>query len=139
MPLLVSWLLLFGNAQVSGWEIFADTRFKIEYSEAFGMDAEVPIFDEKVKALEGTSIELTGYYLPFDMEKDRIIISKLPYSSCFFCGGGGGPESVAEVVFNAVQRPLRLDEIITVKGILKLNVDDYDHLVFLVEDAKIIE
>ena len=40
----------------------------------------------------------------------------MPYAACFFCGGGVGQESVAEVVFNSVQRPFRLDELLTIKG-----------------------
>jgi len=138
MYLLVS-LLLSIVTQVSGWEAFADTRFKWKYAEELGMEVEIPIFNKAIKELEGTEITLTGHYLPLQLEGERIIISKLPYASCFFCGGGVGQESVAEVVFNSPQRPFRLDELITVKGRLKLNVDDYEHLVFILEDAKLIQ
>lgn len=138
MHLLVS-LLLFFPPQVSGWEVFLDTRFKWEYVEEFGMEVEVPIFSKSVKSLENTEITLTGHYLPLDLEGDRVIISKLPYASCFFCGGGAGQESVAEVVFDQVQRPFRADELLTVKGRLQLNLDDYEHLVFILTDAKVIQ
>ena len=138
MHILIS-LLITVSSQVSGWEAFADTQFKWEYAEEFGMEVEVPIFDDKVKALEGKEITLTGHYLPLEIEGERIVISKMPYANCFFCGGGVGQESVAEVVFNSVQRPFRLDELLTIRGTLKLNVDDYDHLVFILEDAKIIQ
>ncbi len=138
MPLLVS-LFLIVSTQVSGWEIFADTKFNWQWAEELGAEVEIPTFSKKVKELEGTEILLTGHYLPLELEGNRIIISKLPYASCFFCGGGVGQESVAEVVFNSVQRPFRLDELVTVKGRLKLNKDDYEHLVFILEDAKIIQ
>ena len=98
MHLLIS-LLIGAITQVSGWEAFADTEFKWEYAEEFGMEVEIPVFDKKIEALEGTEITLTGHYLPLELEGERIIISKLPYASCFFCGGGVGQESVAEVVF----------------------------------------
>lgn len=138
MYLLVS-LFVNISTQISGWEVFADIRFKWQWAEEFGAEVEIPIFSQKVKALEGKEITLTGHYLPFELEGERIIISQLPYAACFFCGGGVGQESVAEVVFNSVQRPFRLDEVITVRGKLKLNMNDYDHLVFILEDAKIIQ
>ena len=125
--------------QVAGWEAFEDLSYKWEYSEQFGMKIELPVFTKKMQALEGTEITLTGYYLPMDLDGDRIIISKLPYAACFFCGGGAGQESVAEVHFNNVQRPFRMDELLTVKGKLKLNDDDYNHLIFMLTDAKVIQ
>ncbi|MEM6380073.1 MAG: hypothetical protein AAF705_17905, partial [Bacteroidota bacterium] len=119
MQLLISIILYVGTSQVSGWEVFAKTKFKWEYVKKIGMEVEIPIFDSKIKELEGKEITLTGHYLPLEMEGERIILSKLPYASCFFCGGGVGQESVAEVVFNSAHRPFRADELITVKGRLK--------------------
>lgn len=139
MYLLVSLLLtLTTNTQVSGWEVFAETRFQWQWAEELEAEVEIPAFSKKLKELEGKEIMLTGHYLPLELEGERIIISKLPYASCFFCGGVVGQESVSEIVFNSVQEPFRLDELITVKGRLKLNKDDYKHLVFILEDAKIL-
>ena len=138
MHLLVS-LLITATTQVSGWEVFADTQFRWEWAEELGAEVEIPTFSKKVKELEGTEITLTGHYLPLDIDGNRVVISQLPYASCFFCGGGVGPESVAEVVFSSVQRPFRMDELLTVKGRLKLNVNDYEHLIFILEDAKVID
>ena len=138
MHLLIS-LFIAVTTQVSGWELFEETEFKWEYEEEFGMEVEVPVFDNKIMELEGKEITLTGHYLPFELEGERIIISKMPYASCFFCGGTAGPESVAEVVFKNVQRPFRLDELLTIRGKLKLNIDDYEHMVFILEDAKVIQ
>ena len=138
MSLLVSLMLLF-PPEVSGWEIFMDTQFRWEYAEEFGMEVEVPIFSESIKALDGKEITVTGHYLPLDLEGNRIIISKLPYAACFFCGGGGGQESVLEILFNNVQPPFRADDLVTIKGKLKLNLDDYEHLAFMITDAKVIQ
>ncbi len=132
-------LLLFTHTQVSGWEIFADTEFKWKYAEEFGTEVQAPIFSPEVIALEGSEVTLTGYYLPLELEGERIIISKLPYASCFFCGGGVGQESVAEVVLSPIHRQFRMDELLTVKGRLKLNDDSYEHLVFILEEATILQ
>ena len=138
MHVIISVILIF-NIQPSGWEIFEDTRFQWQFDEDLGLEVEIPIFNKEIKALEGKEITLTGHYLPLDLEGNRVIISRLPYASCFFCGGGVGQESVAEVEFLNVQRPFRMDELITAKGRLKLNVDDYEHLVFILTDAKVIQ
>ena len=138
MQLLISivWFFISGPA---GWEVFAETKFYWQYDKSIGMEVEIPVFSKELEELDGKEITLTGHYLPLDLEGNRIVISKLPYASCFFCGGGVGQESVAEVEFSSVQRPFRLDELVTVKGRLKLNIDDYEHLVFIIEDAKTIQ
>lgn len=138
MHLLINLMFVLAT-QVAGWELFEDTRFKWEWEEELGAEVEIPIFDKKIKAYDGKDVTLTGHYLPLEMAGNRIIISKLPYAACFFCGGGVGQESVAEVVFNSVQRPFRLDELLTIKGKLKLNRDDYEHLVFIIEDAQLVQ
>ncbi len=140
MGMLINLLLTLSiNAQVSGWEAFADTRFKWKWSDEYGAEIEIPIFTKELQGLEGKEITLTGHYLPFKLENERIIISQLPYAACFFCGGGVGQESVAEIEFNSVQRPFRMDEVITVKGKLRLNVDNYERLVFILENAKVVQ
>ncbi len=139
MHLLFCILLILNQKTSSGWEIFEETRFKWQFDYELGLEVELPIFNKKVKELEGKEIILAGHYLPLDLQGNNIIISKLPYAACFFCGGDVGQESVAEVQFNAVQRPFRLDEVIAVKGRLKLNIDDYDHLVFQIIDARLIQ
>ncbi len=138
MHALVS-LLIVISSQVSGWEIFLDTRFEWQYVDQLGLEAEIPIFDDKIKALEGKEVTITGYYLPVEIEGGRIIISKFPYASCFFCGGGGGLESVAEVQFETKQKPFDLDELLTITGRLVLNKDDYGHLVFILTNASVNE
>ncbi|MBV6644043.1 MAG: DUF3299 domain-containing protein [Cyclobacteriaceae bacterium] len=139
MFLLVSFLLTWtATIQVSGWEVFTDTRFKWQWAEELGAKVEIPVFGERIKELEGKEITLTGYYLPLELGGERIIISKYPYASCFFCGGVG-PESVAEVVLDFGHASFVGDELITVKGRLKLNENDFESLVFILEDAKIVQ
>ena len=138
MHLFANWLISI-SLQVAGWEVFEDTQFKWQFSEELGAEVQMPIFSSEVLQLEGQEITLTGHFLPLDLDGNRIIISKLPYASCFFCGGRVGPESVAEVSFDVAQRPFRMDELLTVKGRLKLNSDDYEHLVFILTNARVIQ
>jgi hypothetical protein len=60
-------------------------------------------------------------------------------SQCFFCGGGG-PESIAEVMFKNNAAPkFQVDDLITVKGKLKLNANDIDHVNFILTEAVLVK
>jgi len=125
-------------AQPEGWALFAKTKFDAKYNEKAGEYFLMPAFPEELKALNGKDISLEGYFLPIDVEGDQyIIISKFPYSQCFFCGGAG-PESIAEVYFKGKREKFTADQYIRIKGKLKLNEGDIDHGNFMVESAEVI-
>jgi hypothetical protein len=97
----------------------------------------VPFLDSKIRTHEGKAITLEGYYLPYDLSnKNAIIISRNPFSACFFCGGAG-PESVAEIVFASKPPRFKADQIITVTGTLKLNDKNVDHMNFILVNARL--
>jgi hypothetical protein len=121
------------------WNVFAKTRFEPKYEEKVGEYLFYPSFTDEVKKLEGKVITLEGFYVPFAPEgDDYIILSKYPMSQCFFCGGGG-PESVAEVNFAKDPGGFKVDDLITVRGKLKLNSDDLDHINFILTDAVLVK
>ena len=82
---------------------------------------------------------LGGYYLPLEYDRKTIVLSKLPFASCFFCGGNVGQETIAEIQFADKTRRFMPDEIIKVRGKLKLNNSDFDHFVFILEEAELLE
>lgn len=127
------------QAQPEGWALFAKTKFDAKYNEKAGEYFLMPAFSEELKALVGKDISLEGYYLPIDVEGGAyVILSKYPYSQCFFCGGAG-PESIAEVFFKTKQEKFEADQFIRIKGKLKLNEGDIDHGNFIVEGAELVE
>lgn len=139
---LLSLLLILTTATVSAqtdmWAVFSKTRFDAKYSEKVMEYLMFPTFPPEVKALQGKTITLEGYYLPVDVTGGAyIIISKYPYSQCFFCGGAG-PETIAEVTFRSTPPKFTADQFIRIKGKLTLNTDDIDHTNFLVTDAELI-
>ncbi|MGC1244069.1 MAG: hypothetical protein WA874_20935 [Chryseosolibacter sp.] len=120
------------------WNVFAKTKFEPRFDEKLGEYLFYPNFPETVRKLEGKEITLEGFYVPFAPEgDDYIIISKYPMSQCFFCGGGG-PESVAEVNFAKDPGRFKVDDLITVRGKLKLNTDDLDHINFILTGAVLV-
>jgi hypothetical protein len=121
------------------WNVFAKTKFQPKFHEEIGEYLFYPEFTTEVKKMEGKEITLEGFYVPFAPEgDDYIILSKYPMSQCFFCGGGG-PESVAEVNFAKDPGSFKVDDLITVRGKLKLNTDDLDHINFIINDAVLVE
>jgi hypothetical protein len=135
------WLLAAGSvfAQKSdSWNDFAKTKFEPKYHEKLGEYLFYPSFSAELKALEGKEITIEGFYVPFAPEDgEYIIISKYPMSQCFFCGGGG-PESIAEVNFAKNPGKFQVDDLITVKGKLKLNADNVDHVNFILDQAVLV-
>ena len=129
---------LVGQAQGT-WNEFAKTKFEPKYYEEIGEYMFYPNFPESLKAKEGKEIVLEGFFVPFAPEGgDYIILSKFPMSQCFFCGGGG-PESIAEVNFAKPPGKFQVDDLITVKGKLKLNANDVDHVNFILVDAVLVK
>lgn len=126
-----------GQTGVDGWDLFARVKFESRFFKDLNTYYLVPVFDQRISSLEGSEVTLKGYYLPFDMPKDHLIVSRYPYSSCFFCGGSG-PESIAEAILKSKSPKLKVDQIITVKGKLKLNDKDLSHMNFILEEAEII-
>ena len=133
------WVLnLFIAQGLIGWENLQDVKFNWEYRPEVNAKVEMPVFGKKLLSLEGSVIELSGYNIPVTINRKEIILSKEPFASCFFCGGNGGPGSVVQVRFKQVPGRFKQDEIVHVKGKLKLNPDDFDNMVFILTDAEVI-
>lgn len=126
-------------AQTDGWVGFAKTKFDAKFNDKAGEYFLYPTFSADLKAQVGKEIELEGYYLPIDVEGNAyIILSKFPYSQCFFCGGAG-PESIAEVYFKTKGQTFEPDQFIRVKGKLRLNDSDLEHGNFIIEEAVVVK
>lgn len=120
------------------WNEFAKTKFEPKYYDKIGEYLFYPNFTEELKKLVGKEVTIQGFYVPFAPEDGNyIIISKYPMSQCFFCGGAG-PESIAEVTFVKGMPKFEVDDLITVKGKLKLNAEDIEHVNFILTDAVLV-
>ena len=140
--LLTTFFLFFiGNIfsqNIITWELLKNVEFDEIWSEEFQAYYMVPKFSESVKAMDGKEVQIRGFIIPVDIVQDYYVLSANPYSSCFFCGQAG-PESVMEIQMIKKYEGLRMDQVITYKGTLKLNVDDIYQLNYILEDAEIIE
>ena len=138
--LLISYFftLHFYSQNIITWELLKNVEFDEIWSEEFQAYYMVPKFSSSVKAMDNKEVQIRGFIIPVDIVQDYYVLSANPYSSCFFCGQAG-PESVMEVQMVKKYEGLRMDQVITFKGKLKLNVDDIYQLNYILEDAEIME
>ena len=137
----IFFLFFIGNIfsqNIITWELLKNVEFDEIWSEEFQAYYMVPKFSESVKEMDGKEVQIRGFIIPVDIVQDYYVLSANPYSSCFFCGQAG-PESVMEIQMIKKYEGLRMDQVITYKGTLKLNVDDIYQLNYILEDAEIIE
>ena len=126
--------LHFYSQNIITWELLKNVEFDEIWSEEFQAYYMVPKFSSSVKAMDNKEVQIRGFIIPVDIVQDYYVLSANPYSSCFFCGQAG-PESVMEVQMVKKYEGLRMDQVITFKGKLKLNVDDIYQLNYILEDA----
>jgi len=126
------------SQNVITWELLKNVEFDEVWSEEFQAYYMVPKFSNAVKAMDGKEVQIRGFIIPVDIVQDYYVLSANPYSSCFFCGQAG-PESVMEIEMIKKYEGLRMDQVITFRGRLKLNVDDIYQLNYILQDAEILE
>ena len=117
------------------WNTLSDVSFTDKYSEEVGAYFYYPHFGSSVKALEGKEVFIKGYMLTIEPKKNIYILSRNPLAACFFCGNGG-PESIVELKLKPDHPKFRMDQIVTIKGRLKLNHDDVYQCNYILEGAE---
>ena len=126
------------SQKIVTWDVLKNVDFDEVWSEEFQAYYMVPKFGKTIQALDGQEIQIRGFIIPVDIVQDYYVLSANPYSSCFFCGQAG-PESVMEIQMIKQYDGLRMDQVLTFKGKLRLNVDDIYQLNYILEDAEVIE
>lgn len=123
------------QAEVS-WTELEDVTFEEFYDRdrsEWSLQAE---FAEDIQSLEGTEIEITGYVIPLDVSGEVYVLSAFAFTSCFFCGGAG-PESVMGLEFSESPGRMHTDDVISVKGTLRLNVNPGLEFHYMLDNVEI--
>lgn len=118
------------------WETLQDVQFTDKYNEEVEAYYYYPHFGPTVKALAGKEVYIKGYMLPMDPEAGIFILSRNSYAACFFCGRSG-PESIIELKLKPKHPKFRMDQVVTMKGKLKLNRDDIYQCNYILEGAEV--
>ena len=117
------------------WDQLTDVKFSKKYDATLGIELLTASFGESVKALDGKEIIIKGYIIPLDPLGTQYVISRNPMATCFFCGGSG-PESVAELRLHPKSiRRYATDELLSFKGVLKLNESNSASLNYVILNA----
>jgi hypothetical protein len=117
------------------WPKLYDVKF-VKATDQNG-EYDKPVFSDAAKSLNGKTITLPGYIVPFEsgMRSKHFMFTSLPLNACFFCGVGG-PETVVEVFLkseiNYSDKPMEI------KGVLRINEKDPDKMIYLLENAELL-
>lgn len=127
--------LCFAQVEIN-WDDLADVEFEEVYSEEIDDIILYPHFGFSVRELAGKEVLLRGHILTIDPSKGYFVLSKGPIWSCFFCEAGG-PETVVELNLKSDNNHFVMDEIVTIKGILRLNADDIYKCNYILDNAEL--
>lgn len=120
------------------WKTLAKVDIEKKFDETLNFEIDFPTFSEDVKNLNGQTIELQGWMIPLEelQGETYFVLSSLPFANCFFCGGAG-PETVAEVF--SKDKIKYTEKRITVRGRLQINADDPMKLMYILQEAEIVD
>ncbi len=121
--------------QKINWGTLRDVKFTRKFNQEYQLDFYYPTFGNNLLKLQGKIVEIKGYVIP--VNQNVFVLSAKPMASCFFCGGSG-PESILLLNFPKKNR-FNTDQIITVKGKLRLNADNVDDLNYILDDASLVQ
>ncbi|PTB96046.1 DUF3299 domain-containing protein [Marivirga lumbricoides] len=137
-------LLFFFSCSISysqtkiNWLTLKDVSFIDKWSDEVDAYFYFPTFGPSVKDLEGKEVVIRGYVLPIDPENNFYILSQNPFASCFFCGSAG-PESIIELGLKNKKDKFDMDQVVTMKGILRLNKEDIYHCNYILDKAEVVK
>ncbi len=133
-------LLLACHTCFSQTEITWKTLSHMNFVETYDAEEDMPAYDiefsPKLESLRGKEVFIKGFMLVIAAEDNVFILSKNPFSACFFCGNAG-PESIVELQVKPDHPAFDMDQIVVMKGILKLNKADLDHCNYILEAAEV--
>ena len=120
------------------WNILGDVAFEEQYLEESDTYWLIPSFGDFIKLYEKQEVTIEGYLIVIDIDENFFVLSKYPYSACFFCGAAG-PDSIVELQLDQKLRGVQTDQKVRVRGRLSLNKSDIEHFNYILTQASVIE
>jgi hypothetical protein len=117
------------------WKILGDVKFTEKYVDKYQDWFLFPNFGPTVKSLEGQKVAIKGYVIPIDLDEGIYALSAFPFAACFFCGAAG-PESVMTLKISRAKRKYNTDDVVTFKGVLRLNDSDIEQFNYILDNAE---
>ncbi|WP_080903885.1 hypothetical protein [Parabacteroides sp. Marseille-P3160] len=122
------------------WQFLSKVRWHKGYVASLNGYFDLPKFAPEIANLNKKSITIRGFYVPIDMDGTMFALSATPSNQCFFCDGGG-IETVMEINIkkgNNQFKRIAVDKYIELKGILHINTDDSEHLMYVLREAELV-
>lgn len=122
------------------WESLSDLSFDYRLHDSLETYIDFPVFGVLPQAYNGLEVQITGYMIPVAEtgNEEIFILSAFPYSQCFFCGQAG-LESILDIQLKEEpKRTLELDERLTFKGRFRTNNSDLNYLIYILDDAELV-
>lgn len=118
------------------WKTLGMITVKQDYDDVYGMLVDRVEVSPVVSALNGTEIEIEGYFIALSGKtaQSHFMFSLLPQNLCFFCGGAG-PETAMEVFMKDNKKVKYSDKKIKLRGTLRVNAKDPHSLLYTLENA----
>lgn len=125
------------------WKLMlSDVKVRYNWSIKHGAYITRARFGEKVQQLDAKEVTLKGFFLAADLTGNLFVLSSNPMATCFFCGVAG-IESVVELEPHPddlrIFKRLRTDNFIEVKGTMQLNPDDFERLIYILKDVRLVK
>lgn len=136
----MSYFKMDNGAYVIPWPLMMSVKFEEKYDEKMGMEVSLPMFSDTLRALDGKTVQVEGFYIPVSETGDDniVILSAFPFAQCFFCGKAG-VESIIDILAPKKLPLMKLDAKIKFRGRLKLNRDNFDYLIYVLEEAELAD
>lgn len=134
----ILFFLLLPVQESNPWKTLSKVTIEKRFDETLNFEIDYPTFSEDILLLDGKSITMEGWIIPLDelRGENYFVLSALPFANCFFCGGAG-PETVMEV-FSKKEISFT-EKKIKVRGTLSINADDPLQLMYILNDAELID
>ena len=140
--ILILMLFLYSGSSIAqsdlSWDILSDVTFEEQYLEESDTYWLIPSFGDFIKLYEKQEVTIEGYLIVIDIDENFFVLSKYPYSACFFCGAAG-PDSIVELQLDQKLRGVQTDQKVRVRGRLSLNKSDIEHFNYILTQASVIE
>lgn len=130
--------LLLPVQETNPWKTLSKVTIEKRFDETLNFEIDYPTFSEDILSLDGKSITIEGWIIPLDelRGENYFVLSALPFANCFFCGDAG-PETVMEV-FSKKEISFT-EKKIKVRGTLSINADNPLQLMYILNDAELID
>jgi hypothetical protein len=124
--------------QTVTWSDFSEISYEEKLDSSTQVIYMMPIFDTKLKAIDGKAVSITGYLFPVDPASGYYILKAddKPFGCCM--SHAGNPNEIIEIRFENIDSKLLekyANRQITVTGNFELNDNDVMALDLILESA----